>query len=650
MSFRSLSELLASDDCVVGVGTAFKFRAGQLRMAQKIEAAIEAGQSLAVEAPSGSGKTLAYLLPAFLQSRPVIISTATRYLQKQLISQDIPLVQQLLSCKKSVALLQGRRHYFCPYYAEKNQQSDRLRPELRQQLTALTRKFRASGCGELSSLVKGLSIGLRAYASCDVDDCLGKRCPQYDHCPYFAATSKAARAQILIVNHSILLSEHNRLPMDKGEDQPLYSGRVVILDEAHRILDFGDNLLQGAISSQKIKNFCREVEQALLKFCPEQKALLLFVKQIIPALDLLASELPSSDPYHYKQHIAIVEQLMLTFTRMRKYLEQLQLRDTLLLELSLRCQNLLTLLQKLTQPQVLCWTQARGNGFFIKAIPADLSQHIRHFINRSADGWIFTSATLSIADNPARFLSAVGLERQHYLQVTGDIDYQSQAVLYLPAVTCNPSDSGFIEEFVKTLIPLVDRCAGRILVLFSSFKNLEMAATYLRGSVTIPLLVQSQGKSSREGNKQELIHKFKASSKGLLLGTGSFWEGLDLSGVPLSAVVIDKLPFASPDSPLLQLRLSELERHGVDVFEQSTLPDAVMRLRQGCGRLLRRKSDRGVIMIADKRLRTMPYGEVFLASLPPMAQFESISQLSPVLEQWHSEGNTLASKPVTLKV
>lgn len=634
ISSGSSAELLAPEGLFERVWSTFQARSGQQQMAALVEAAIDAKNDLVIEAASGSGKTVAYLTPIIVKGQKAIISTATRYLQQQLYRQDIPQLQKILGSRHRVALLQGRSHYLCPYYLDKNLQADAsLTKKKHASLAQLAQRFRQSGIGDLDILAPELPNSLRSYVTSSRDDCLAKQCPRYSCCPLMLARQKAQTADIVIVNHSVLFSDAVMRQEQLGSLLP--ETEVVVVDEAHRVTDFAQSIVGQRLSSRMLKQFLRDTTAAVREHAPEQRRLLAFIDQLESGLTNLTGHLPSMENYQREQHSRIIDHLLTAFKRLRKNLTPFKDRHQDLADVLLRSRLLLEKLIKINSTGDLCCVQGGQHGFILQSIPTDISKALKKLLDETAGSWVFTSATLSVAGSAQRFLQPLGLEEDLFRRVDSAINYQQQAILFTPELTVEPDHPDYSSQLLEQLLRLLAEVNGRVLCLFTSYRSLNAVAQGLTGRVECPLFVQSTSLDHSAGDNYRLIERFKAASKGILLGTGSFWEGLDLSGVSLAAVVIDKLPFAPPNDPLIQLRATELEAHGINSFEQSMLPDAVIRLRQGCGRLLRRISDRGVIMIADPRLRNKAYGEVFITSLPAMEQVSSLESLKPFLN--HSQ-------------
>lgn len=637
---ESSDALLAAGGPIDSQWPGFIAREGQQQMAARVQQAIDDQISLLVEAPSGSGKTLAYLVPIVTGEKRAIVSTASRYLQNQLFKYDLPLLQKLLGSSKTVALLQGRSHYLCPYYlnvntrrmreARQNGKSD----ESYRQLIHLTQRFQQTGMGELSLLAPELPPGLLAYVTSSRDDCLNQQCPNFSRCPLILARQRAERADIVIVNHSLLFSDQVMRREQSGTLLP--SVDVVIVDEAHRIGDFAQTIVGRSLSSGKLKTLCRDMLLAVQKAAPEQRQTLYRLEKLQQGILLLERQIPSVSPYRREEHLAVIKQLNLALQQLRRDLNSLKDRDHSLVELEVRVGLMLDSLQAMVLSKGLCWVQGRENGFVIQAIPITLSPLIRELVQQNPGSWIFTSATLAVNGSPDRFKRLLGIAEFSFYQVASDIDFKRQAILYTPVVPVDPADAQFYDYYVEQLLPLLSAAKGRVLCLFSSYRGLNATARLLRAAGRAAL-IQRSPKDSRSVDNYQLVEQLKNDPEGVLLATGSFWEGVDLSGFPLAAVAIDKLPFAHRNDPLIQLRAQELSAQGIDSFAEYLLPDAIIRLRQGCGRLLRRVEDRGVIMVADPRLHSRAYGRDFINSLPPMMQAGSVAEMEEFFAKSENE-------------
>jgi ATP-dependent DNA helicase DinG len=586
----------------------FKPRSSQLYMAKLIEGAFSENESKIIEAPSGSGKTLAYLVPIVLENRVSIISTATHYLQDQLFKRDIPLVQKALGTKRKVAIMKGRRNYICPYYLARHCHVDSgLSAKPRAQLANLLKLFNSHSSKQM---LQSLPQSLLTYATSTTEDCLGAACPQYDKCPFFEARKKAQKADVVVVNHSLLFAD--QVLREEQFTELLPRAEVVVVDEAHRLAEFAQTLVGEALSSAQLSRYCQDAEKVIRKLARDQKPALDFILQFQRALGKIVESAPPLHPYQRHQHVAIVNQLISGLLFFSDWLSRVASRDVALEQLLIRNKSLRVKLEAIGQEDGLCWLEATRNGFSLKTVPVELSSRIQELIFRNNSTWIFTSATLSVENKATNFSRSLGLTEVPFFRTETEFDHLENARLYTPIIGVEPSNENYSKCLLDKVLPLLRVNSGRVLFLFTSHSALQKMASLLKGVDGYSLYVQGSM------DNYQLIERFRQKECAILLGTGSFWEGLDLSTVPLSCVIIDKLPFASHFEPLVQLRSFDLEGHGVNSFSQYILPDAVIRLKQGCGRLLRRLSDRGVIMLADPRIHSMSYGSVFLNSLPPM--------------------------------
>lgn len=617
--------LLAEDGLIAQSLPEFSSRDAQRQMANLVCGALDQKQNLLVEAPAGAGKTLAYLLPAVISGKRLLVSTATRYLQDQLIRQDIPLLTQALGVVRKVAVLKGRSSYACPYYLDKHLRSDQLSERCRQQLLILRQRLMQSISGELEPLVAGLDVSIKRFASCSAQDCLDRQCPQYQHCPLKRGRGKLADAHIVVVNHAVLFSD--LLHRQRGEQGLLPLPDAVVIDEAHRLLDFARDLVGESVTGIQLQSFCREAQRTLQVQAPAQRALRHWLHRLTGVLaDLSRPEIAEN----YATAMAskqLVAQLLEAFEQLQPGLDRHASGSFELNELSIRCHHIVDSLSHIHRDPGLCWASLSGHTLYLRNISPDPVSRVNELKKQLDCSWIFTSATLSADDGLARLCAQEKQSSEHFHRLESPFDYQANARLYLPVACPEPGSEDYLPWLGRQLVLLAGSVSGRVLCLFTSHKGLADTVALLRAEGMGGLLVQG------EADNATLIDGFKRQPNGWLLGTGSYWEGLDLSGAPLAVVVIDKLPFASPENPVVKLRSGYLSAAGLDSFNRFQLPDAVLRLRQGCGRLLRRVSDRGVIMLADSRIHRRAYGVQFLNSLPAMPILENLQQVRAFLQE-----------------
>ena len=600
-------------------------------MAVLVAEAIEASAHCAIEAPSGLGKTWAYLLPAMLKAKKVIISTAGHYLQEQLLKKDIPQVAAAMSLKPSVALLKGRHNYLCPYFIKQRATAlGRSHKAIvkQRQLTHVLQQYRESGVGDIKAYQ--LEGSISNDLSCAAEECLGKLCPDYKICPLVLARKHAEQADIVIINHSLLLSYES-----SGSDSPLDNADAVIVDEAHSLFDFALQIAGSRISSRQLRAFIKRMRQTASRAAQEDASIQRYLKQVEAWFNGLAKQLQAAQGLADEQHKVFVSQFIGIFQQLSQWFEVAKERDFALKQLAIQCHEILATLKHIQTAEGLCWVQQVGRGFVIQNIPVHLLDRLQKLLSqRQHQAWVLTSATLSTAlesDNEARqlLIRKLGFSASQFFQLDPPFDYQQQARLYLPAMQCNPSQAGFIAEFAELLAQFLAAVTGRVLVLFSSYQAIAEVSQSLR--TPRELLIQSND-GHRSSDNYALREQFIAKPQSVLLATGSFWEGVDLSGAALSAVVIDKLPFSLPTDPLVKMRSQYLQGHGVDSFEEYILPEAILRFRQGCGRLLRREGDKGVIMLADSRVQTKDYGHLFLNSLHQIPRCDGLQELTAFIE------------------
>lgn len=628
------AELLSEGGVFAKGMPGFEFRAGQVAMATLVDQLIKQPGINVIEAGSGSGKTLAYLVPVLSKCQRVVISTASHFLQEQLFSKDIPLVKRVLGTGQSIAVLKGRNNYLCPYFSEKRLNQAGLIPA---SLRAMAEKIiashggvssQASFNGDLSRL--SCPPELLTLLSCTSEECLREYCPAYDRCPLMRARRAACYADVVIINHGLLLA--GQLDNLQAFDEPQPRSLMVVVDEAHRLMDFAQAPGSLRLSSRQLQVFFRECKKVVHQQAPEQRQVLQYLLRADRVVAGLYQKTPSLSPYRRPEHAAIVEQFLQGLVALQTWFDAFIERAAALKNLAVRCTQIIAKLRAVLDGQGLCCVQSRGRGFVLQNIPVTTLEAAQVLLKKHTDkSFLLTSATLSVGGSGNVFLRRLGLDQKCYTRIDEHHRYNQRACLYLPNKSTEPSNENFHALFDSLLKHFLEKVSGRVLVLFSSHQALEWSAKQL-------ILDNQQGAQRRvlvQGQQpnQQLISAFSQSSGAILLGTGSYWEGLDLSGAALSAVVIDKLPFASPTQPLVSLRSDYLQRHGVDSFREYLLPEAAMRLRQGCGRLLRRINEKGVIMLADSRLTQRDYGEYFLASLPEMPIIDSLDQVSRFLRK-----------------
>ncbi|MGB1261716.1 MAG: ATP-dependent DNA helicase [Cognaticolwellia sp.] len=625
----------------------FSPRQAQLDMALEVEKAIAQKSSLVVEAGTGTGKTFAYLIPALLANKAsaerdqgqqkVIVSTGTKNLQEQLFHKDLPLIRKALASNAQVALLKGRANYLCLYRLEQYQQS---RGQLDAQTLADFVKVRAwangtqSGdIGEVVNVAEGSPVF--PFVTSTVDNCLAKDCPNIDDCYLIKAREKAIDADLVVVNHHLFFAD--MALKDTGFGELIPKADVMIFDEAHQIADIASEYFGEAFSTRQLLDLCNDVLQVY-------RAELTDVKQLGRAAEKLLKTsqefrlLFNYDPErgnwrekHQQQRFAHAFALVKTdLDFLYQVLKLCLSRNEAIDNCFDRAVNLLS------QYDIMADVDAMGMSFWYETTPRHVVLHktplsvadkFGNYVKESGAGWIFTSATLAVDGAFKHFSRHLGLEHAASLLLDSPFDYAKQSQLIIPRYLPPANDRNRASALSELAKPLIVASNGACFMLFTSYRVMHQVAELLSDSIDNPLLVQGQM------GKRKLLETFVERDNAVLLATASFWEGVDVRGDKLTCVIIDKLPFASPDDPLLQARSEDVRRQGKDPFAQIQLPQAVIALKQGVGRLIRDVSDNGVLVICDDRLVNRPYGEVFLKSLPDMKRSRDIQQAADFLAQ-----------------
>lgn len=622
----------------------FKSRDAQKQMALAVAESISAGAALVVEAGTGTGKTYAYLVPALLAGKKVILSTGTKNLQEQLYFRDLPKVVAALSLPLQIALLKGRANYLCLFrLAQHYQHVPVPDPDLMQDL-ALIKKWSAethSGdIGELTYIAEDSKA--LPYVTSTSDNCLGKDCPDFDECYLLKARKKAMNADLVVVNHHLFFADMALKDTGFGELLPMMD--VVIFDEAHQIPDIASEYFGESLSSKLLIELCRDVEIAcktelrdhpqLAKTAEKLAALVRDWRLLFP---LDAQKGNWRDCYQRPDIRTAMQRISDALGMLYQVLKGSLGRAELIDNCYERVATARSRLEKLLDVErtgVSFWFETTSKTISVHYTPLSIADKFNELVFNEKRSWIFTSATLSVDEGFAHFTEQMGLQTARTMLLDSPFDYPAQAMLLVPRYLPEPTDPRMNQALLQLAVKMIHANNGRCFFLFTSHRMLQWMAKELPSYIDLPILVQ--GTTS----KRILLEQFVALKHTVLLGTGSFWEGVDVRGDTLSCVIIDKIPFASPDDPLLQARSEDAKMRGKDPFAFVQLPQAVITLKQGVGRLIRDVTDRGVLVICDSRLVTRPYGEVFMKSLPPMRRSRDIGEAIEFLQHIHSSGET----------
>ena len=610
----------------------FAPRAPQQAMAVAVAEAIEDGESLVVEAGTGTGKTYAYLLPALLGEGTTIVSTGTRHLQDQLYERDLPRLQQALGLARRTAQLKGRGNYLCHHRLELTLEQGRMRSrELVHQLEVLRHWRGRTRKGDIAE-VEGVpeDSPIWPLVTSTADNCLGGECPRYSDCFVARARREAMEADLVVINHHLLAAD--LALKEEGFGSLLPEARTIVVDEAHPLPETVTRFFGSSFTSRQLTHLARDTKQEHLEAggaLGEVEALTDALVKCVADFRLLLGEAGQRRPW---RGLAARDDLREGLERLGQalhtlcdWLEQAAPRSLGLEQCWHRSRALLgmreSLLGEAPEDQV-CWLETWQRGFGIHFTPLDVAGIYRECAGELEANWIFTSATLAVGDSFDHFIDRLGLEAPRTLRLESPFDYRHNALVYLPPGLPEPNHPDYTGAVIETAKEVVAASDGRAFLLFTSHRALEEAAVRLREALEYPVLVQG------DAPRAQLLARFRRLGNAVLLGTSSFWEGVDVPGEALSLVLIDRLPFASPGDPVLAARIERLRAQGTNPFLEFQVPQAVIALKQGAGRLIRDVEDRGVLVLCDPRVSNRHYGRLFLESLPPMPVTRSLADVA----------------------
>jgi ATP-dependent DNA helicase DinG len=599
-------------------------------MAEQVAAAIEGAGTLVCEAGTGIGKTFAYLVPALLSGRRIIVSTGTRNLQDQLFRCDLPRVRQALKLSVEVAMLKGRANYLCLYRLQEalgEGGGKRRRQAEIEAVRVWSGRTRSGDIAELSEVPEDSPIWPQVTSTSD--NCLGGECPCLADCHVAQARRAAQAAEVVIVNHHLFLAD--LALKDQGFGDILPGADAVIFDEAHQLPETATQFFGSQLSSRQCFDLVRDCEHAQVQEAADTPHLRDLAQRLDKAMrDLRLALGPErravwDDAAARSETHAAMGRLRNAFTELRQALEPAAARGPALANALRRCLALNESLRLFCDDPgdggSVRWYETHARGLLLSRTPLDVAPMFRARLQAARCAWIFTSATLAVRGDCSYFTGQLGIDAAVTGHYESPFDYARQALLYLPILDVDPRVAGYTGAVVDAVLPVLEASGGRAFLLFTSHRALREAEAQLRDRIGFPLLVQG------EAPKADLLARFRALGNAVLLGSASFWEGVDVRGDALSVVVIDKLPFAVPDDPVVQARIRALHAADRNAFTEYQLPEAAIALKQGAGRLIRDVGDRGVLVLCDPRLRTKSYGRKLRAALPPMPATERLADV-----------------------
>jgi len=631
-----IKSIFSSDGVLSRHITGFRMRSQQMEMAQAIADTIAKHQILVAEAGTGTGKTLAYLVPALLAGGKVIISTGTKTLQDQLFKRDIPNVRAALKVPVTIALLKGRANYICHYHLERSLQDTHMsfvnREEIQylQQIESYAHISKEGDKSGLSEVPENAAIWQQVTST--RDNCLGSECPDYKKCFVMEARKQALQADVVVVNHHLFFADV--MLRDEGLSELLPACNTVIFDEAHQLPETASLFFGESISTNQMLDLARDAKMESLQAAGD----FIELPNAIAAMEKAARDLRLTiAEENTRLALAVIMQTPGFSVALDNLLEKLMILTQVLESQAERSEGLencwqrsdnhLQLIRRWrdeTETQgYVRWIEVYNQALQLNATPLSIAEIFQKQMAASPRAWIFTSATLSVKKNFTHYNDEMGLTTAQTACWESPFNFAEQALLYVPVAMPEPHHKTYIDHVVQAALPVLRASRGRAFFLCTSLRAMQRVYELLLSmdNFDFPLLLQGQG------SRSYMLERFRELNNAILIGSQSFWEGLDVRGDALSLVIIDKLPFATPDDPVLSARIEKINSEGRNAFIEYQLPRAVINLKQGAGRLIRDEADRGVLMICDPRLITKAYGKQIWQSLPPMKRTRELADV-----------------------
>ena len=637
-----ISEIFSLDGPLAAMSPGFRVRTTQIELAQAVERTIAERSTLIAEAGTGTGKTWAYLVPALLGGGKVLVSTGTRTLQDQLFSRDLPRVREALSIPATIALLKGRGNYVCHYHLERLQGEDRAlksRGEVHQlrNIQTFAQQSATGDRADLPTVPEDAEIWQRVTST--RENCLGQDCPNVRDCFVLKARRQAQEADVVVINHALFMAD--LMLREEGVTDLLPAADTVVFDEAHQLPDTATRFLGSSVSTHQLLDLGRLIETAglahareLTNWSEQARALEQSTRELrlsCAALENTPSRRVTFEAFPEPAAFDIArEALQTSLDAVGQLLSSVEEKHPDLATAARTARELAERLAEWGQPargvrsdaqdlhQIVRWVELGLHHVRLHAAPLSVAEAFSRY-RQGGQAWIFTSATLSVHGDFSHFTERLGLQNAETVRMESPFDYAKQAMLFVPQSLPAPLSSEFLPAFVEQLMPLIQASQGGALVLCTTLRAVErvaalLADAYDRVGLSWPIMRQGNG------TRRDLLERFRTLDHAVLVGSASFWEGIDVAGDRLTLVAIDKLPFAPPDDPVLEARLRACRSRGGNPFMEYQLPEAAIALKQGAGRLIRSETDWGVLMVGDTRLVDKPYGKQLWRGLPPFAR------------------------------
>ena len=641
-----MRRIFAADGPLARAISSYRVRPQQVEMAERIAATIAADRVLIAEAGTGTGKTFAYLVPALLGGGKVVIATGTKTLQDQLFNRDLPMVRDALAVPATVALLKGRANYVCHYRLERALEEGRLeRREEVSHLHAIARFAKVTATGDKAELASvPEQSGAWFHATSTRENCLGQECPHHKECFVIAARREAMSADIVVVNHHLFFADV--MLRDDGLGELLPACNTVIFDEAHQLPEVAGLFFGESVGTARVVELARDIRNEALAAAKEYAAL----PESARALDKAARDfrlafshdgmrLSEAQWGDHAQAIEALETMKQAMVALTPHLDSQAERSEGLTACRQRLYEIASAIDRWRQPPTeegetpfVKWLDVSSHHVTLNLTPLSVAEIFQRQIEGQSRSWIFTSATLAVGSDFAHYRNELGLSQADFALWDSPFDYANCALLYCPQAMPEPNDPAYAEAVARVAWPAIRAAGGKTFVLCTSLRAMRRIHELLKERLAeegaeYPLLLQG------EGSRSELLERFRFLGNAILVASQSFWEGVDVRGEALSLVVIDKLPFAPPDDPVLAARIADLKKSGRNAFYEVQLPRAVISMKQGAGRLIRDENDRGVLMVCDPRMITKSYGRRIWQSLPPMRRTREIADVETFFSQ-----------------